>query len=85
MPDSNFNLQTLRGQALLFRCLDTGFVTTVLALTRYQLGRSIDPSQRELVGEQPANWIREAPTAVCEVVKGNQWAFRPHQASPNGA
>jgi hypothetical protein len=31
-----FNLQNLRGQTLLFRCLKTGFVTTALAQTRYQ-------------------------------------------------
>jgi len=29
-------LKNLRGQTLLFRCLETGFVTTVPALTRYQ-------------------------------------------------
>jgi len=28
------NLQNLRGQTLLFRCLETGFVTTAPALTR---------------------------------------------------
>ena len=76
-------LQNLRGQALLFRCLETGFVTTAPALTRYQRGRGIDPSRRELVGERPSNWIREVPTTVCEhcgmVVKGNQWKFRQHQ------
>ena len=53
------------------------------ALTRYQQGRGIDPSRRELVGERPGNWIRQAPTTVCEhcgmVVRGNQWAFREHQ------
>jgi hypothetical protein len=54
-------------------------MTTAPALTRYQQGRGIDPSHRELVGERPANWIREAPTTACErcgmVVRGNQWAF----------
>ena len=76
-------LQNLRGQILLFRCLETGFVTTAPALCRYQRGRGIDPSRRELVGERPATWIKEVPTTTCEhcgmVVKGNQWAFRQHQ------
>ena len=87
MPASatTFNTQNLRGQALLFRCLETGFITTAPALTRYQQGRGIDPSRRELVGERPANWIREAPTTSCEhcgmVVRGNQWSFRQHQQS----
>ena len=87
MPVSatTFNTQNLRGQALLFRCLETGFITTAPALTRYQQGRGIDTSRRELVGERPANWIREAPTTACEhcgmVVRGNQWAFRQHQQS----
>jgi hypothetical protein len=71
------NLQNLRGQTLLFRCLETGFVTNSPALTRYQQGRGIDPTNRELVGERPANWVREVPTSVCEhcgaVIKGNQW------------
>jgi hypothetical protein len=31
MAATSFNLQNLRGQALLFRCLDTGFVTTAPA------------------------------------------------------
>jgi len=77
--------QNLRGQYLLFRCLESGFVTTAPAMTRYQQGRGIDPSRRELVGERPANWIRQAPTKSCEhcgmVVKGNQWTFRQHQQS----
>ena len=63
---TTFNTQNLRGQTLLFRCLETGFVTTAPALTRYQQGRGIDPSRRELIGNRPANWIREAPTTVCE-------------------
>ena len=79
------NLQNLRGQTLLFRCLETGFVTTPPALTRYQRGSGIDPSRRELVGERPSNWFREAPTTTCEhcgmVVKRNQWTFRQHQQS----
>jgi hypothetical protein len=85
MPAATFNTQNLRGQNLLFRCLETGFVTTAPALTRYQQGRGIDPSRRELVGERPKDWIREAPTTVCDrcgmVVRGNQWAFRQHQQS----
>ena len=80
-----FNTQNLRGQLLLFRCLVTGFVTTAPALTRYQQGKGIDPTQRELVGERPSNWSSEAPITVCEhcgmVVKGNQWTFRQHQQS----
>ena len=40
---TRFNTQNLRGQTLLFRCLDTGFVTTAPALTRYQQGRGINP------------------------------------------
>jgi hypothetical protein len=80
-----FNLQNLRGQTLLFRCLETGFVTTAPALTRYQKARCIDPARRELVGERPANWVKEVPSTTCEhcemLVKGNQWAFRQHQQS----
>lgn len=45
-----FNIQNLRGQNLLFRCLETGFVTTAPALGRYQYARGIYPSRRELVG-----------------------------------
>jgi len=81
--EANFNSKNLRGQTLLFRCLETGFVTTAPALGRYQRGRGIDPSQRELVGERPADWIKGVPTTLCDhcgmVVKGNQWAFRQHQ------
>lgn len=82
---ATFNVHNLRGQALLFRCLETGFVTTAPALTRYQQGRGIDPSRRELVGERPSNWVKAVPTTVCEhcglVVKGKQWAVRQHQQS----
>ena len=78
-------LQNLRGQTLLFRCLETGFVTTAPALTRYQKARGVDPARRELVGERPANWVKEVPSTTCEhcgmKVKGNQWAFRQHQQS----
>ena len=80
---TTFNTQNLRGQSLLFRCLETGFITTAPALTRYQQGRSINPDRRELVGERPASWIKEVPTTTCDhcglEVKGNQWAFRQHQ------
>ena len=83
MTTTNFNLKNLRGQSLLFRCLETGFVTTAPALTRYQQGRGIDPNRRELVGERPQRWSRTRPVTICEhcgmVVKGNQWAFRQHQ------
>ena len=78
-------LKNLRGQSLLFRCLETGFVTTAPALSRYQQGRGIDPTHRALVGERPSNWIKEVPASACEhcgmVVKGNQWTFRQHQQS----
>jgi hypothetical protein len=80
-----FNLKNLKGQNLLFRCLETGFVTTAPALTLYQRARGIDPARRELVGERPANWIKAVPSTTCEhcgsLVKGNQWAFRQHQKS----
>lgn len=83
MTSAAFNTQNLRGQTLLFRCLETGFVTTAPALTRYQQGRGINPSMRELVGDRPGNWTRVPPTTVCErcgmVVRGNQWAFRQHK------
>ena len=82
---SAFNIQNLRGQSLLFRCLETGFVTTAPALGRYQRGRGIDPSRTELVGERPSNWVRKAPKTVCEhcgmVVTGTQWTFWQHQQS----
>jgi uncharacterized Zn finger protein len=78
-------LKNLRGQTLLLRCLETGFVTTAPALTRYQKARRVDPSRRELVGERPADWSKTVPSTTCEhcgvVVKGNQWAFRQHQQS----
>ena len=79
------NLQNLCGQTLLFRCLETGFITTAPALTRYQQGRDIDPTRRELLGERPTNWVREIPTSTCEhsgaVIKGTQWALKQHQQS----
>jgi hypothetical protein len=78
-----FNLQNLRGQTLLFRCLETGFVSTAPALTRYQKARGIDPARRELVGERPTNWIRKMPSTTCDrggmVIKCKQWAFRQQQ------
>jgi hypothetical protein len=81
---STYNTQNLRGQALLFRCLETGFVTTAPALTRYQQGRGIDPSRRELIGNRPANWTREAPTTLCEhcgmAIKGNPVGDAPAPA-----
>jgi hypothetical protein len=85
MTATTFNLHNLRGQSLLFRCLETGFVTTAPALTRYQQGRGIDPSRRELVGERPAQWCRTRPVTICEhcgvAIKGNQWTVRQHQQS----
>ena len=87
-----FNLQNLRSQTLLFRCLETGFVTTAPALTRYQRARGIDASRRELVGERPTNWVKQVPSTTCEhcgmEVKGNQWAIQAApavQAVPEGA
>lgn len=80
-----FNLENLRGQSLLYRCLETGFVTTAPALARYQLGRGIDTRQRELVGERPGTWCRSRPVTVCEhcgrPIKGTQWSLRQHQQS----
>jgi len=77
--------RNLRGQTLLFRCLETGFVTTAPVLTRYQKARGVDPARRELVGERPANWVKEIPSTTCEhcgmEVKGTQWAFAQHQQS----
>ena len=85
MPKSANSTQNLRGQTLLFRCMETGFVTTAPALTRYQTARGIDPARRELVGERPAKWVREVPSTTCEhcgmEVKGTQWAFAQHQQS----
>ena len=58
-------------------------MTTAPALTRYQQGRGINASRRELVGERPPNWIKEVPTTTYDhcgmEVKGNQWTFRQHQ------
>jgi hypothetical protein len=54
VPAETSNTKNLRGQSLLFRCLETGFVTTAPALTRYHQGRGIEPSRRELVGERPS-------------------------------
>ena len=85
MAASSFNVQNLRGQALLFRCSETGFITTAPALTRYQQGRGIDPSRRELVGERPEQWCRSRPVTLCEhcgqAIKGNPWTLRQHQES----
>lgn len=73
------------GQGLLFRCLETGFISTGPGLTRYQQGRNIDVSRRERIGMRPKDWKPEVPTTVCEicgkVVRGNQWTFRQHQLS----
>ena len=83
MSGNRLKRPNLKGQALLFRCLETGFVTTAPALNRYQQGRGIDTGRRELVGERPANWTPQVPTTICsncgKLVKGNQWAVRQHQ------
>ena len=85
MAVSSYNVQNLRGQSLLFRCMETGFITTAPALTRYQQGRGIDPSRRELVGDRPAQWCKSSPVTICEhcgqAIKGNQWTLRQHQQS----
>jgi len=69
----------------LSRFLETGFVTTAPALTRYQNARGVDPGRRELVGERPANLVKEMPSTTCEhcgmEVKGTQWPFAQHQQS----
>lgn len=65
-----FNLENLRGQSLLDRCLETGFVTTAPALARYQLGRGVNTRTRELVSEHCGRPI-----------KGTQWSVRQHQQS----
>jgi hypothetical protein len=74
---------TVGGQQLLFRCLETGFITTGPALTRYQQGRGIDPTRRERLGERPKHWEPTTPTSVCEhcglMVRGTQWDLRQHQ------
>jgi len=81
------NLQNLRGQTRLFCFLETGFVTTAPALTRYQKARGIDPERRELVGERPAGWSKEVPSTTCEhcgmEIRGTQWAFRQHIKNRN--
>ena len=60
-------------------------LATAPALTRYQQGRGIDPSRRELVGERPSNWSTSRPVTICDrcglAITGNQWAFRQHQQS----
>jgi hypothetical protein len=80
---ATFNKQNLRGQTLLFRCQETGFITTASALTRYQQGRGIDLSLRVLFGNRPADWIKAVPTTICNYcgmeVRGNQLAFRQQQ------
>lgn len=57
-----FNLQNLWGQALLFRCLETGFVTTAPALTRYQKtrGGAIQHEKNWFVSVLPT-WSRGCP------------------------
>ena len=67
----------------MFRCLETGFTTTAHSLTHFQQRRGIDPARRELIGERPANWVRAAPTTLCEYcgmrIKGKTWAVKQHQ------
>jgi hypothetical protein len=55
LATTTFKTQNLRGQTLLFRCLETGFVTTAPALGRYQRGRGI---------EQVAGSTHENPALV---------------------
>jgi len=63
---SVINLKKLRGQSLLLRYLETNFVTAALALGLYQRTMGIDPARRELVGEDPANWVMKMPSTTCE-------------------
>ena len=85
MPPPPIKCQNLRVQTLPVRCLETGFITTAPALTRYEQGRDIDPTQRKLVGKRPTNWVREIPTSPCEhcgaFIEGNRWTLRQHQQS----
>jgi len=52
--------------------------------TTTQIGR-LGHWRLELVGERPANWVKEIPSTTCEhcgmEVKGTQWAFAKHQKS----
>lgn len=79
------NQGNLKGQTLLFRCLETGHVTTAPALARYQAARGIDTGRREFVGQRPTGWLKSRPVTVCEhcglTVRGTQWALREHQRS----
>ena len=79
------NQQNLRGQNLLFKCMETGFVTTAPALARYQTGRGIDPSRRVLVGPKPADWTKTRPYLVCDrcgaKIHGGPWDMAQHKKS----
>lgn len=79
------NEQNLKGQQMLFRCKETGFVTTAPALSRYQRGRGIDPKLREFVGVKPQGWKREAPPLRCELcgleMRGSPWDLIKHQTT----
>jgi len=47
-----------------FLCLETGFATTAPALARYQQGRGINPSRRELVGIPQAPKVEAVPESA---------------------
>ena len=64
---AGFNTQNLRGQALLFRCLETGFITTALVGER----------PADWIRKEPSTTCEHCGM----VVRGNQWAFRQHQQS----
>ena len=86
MRIATFNLQNLRGQSLLFRCLETGFVTTAPALTRYQQGRGIDPSRRgdvsaELVVDQEGKPVKPRRVAAVDTESGEKVVPNPNSAA----
>ena len=76
------NEQNLKGQQMLWRCLETGFVTSAPALARYQAGRGIDTTRREFVGERPPGWKRQVPVQECDrcglKIQGGPWDLVQH-------
>ena len=78
MTAKPFKNQNLRGQTLLFRCLETGFVTTAPALSRYQQGRGIDPTLRELVDSVPPTGSGKSPQAPVITLERSSRATSGH-------